>query len=51
MLTDKVREPTHSSDWREQSIRPRVSGLFDIVLQTNNILDDVLWTLMMNEAE
>ena len=54
ILADKVREQTHSNDWREQSIGPRGSGIFYIVLQTKNILtkhDDVLWTLMMNEAE
>ena len=38
MLADKVRELTHSSDWREQSIGPRWSGICDIVLQTKNIL-------------
>ena len=54
MLADKVREPTYSSDWREQSIGPRGSGSFYTILQKNDILakpDDVLWTLMMNEAE
>ena len=54
MLVDKVRELTHSSDWREQSIGPRGSGIFDILLQTKNILakhDDVLWTLLTNDAE
>ena len=47
----KVRELTHSRDWREQPIGPRCSGIFYIVPQTKNILtkhDDVLWTLMMN---
>ena len=54
MLPDKAREPTHSSDWREQCLGRRGSGMFDIVLETNNILtkhDDVLWTLTMIEAE
>ena len=54
MLADKVRELTHSSDWREQSIGPRGSGIFYTVLQTKNILtkhDDVLWTLMMTDKE
>ena len=54
MLADKVRELTHPSDWREQSIGPRGSGSFDIVLQTKSILtkhDDGLWTLMTNDAE
>ena len=54
ILADKVRELTHSSEWLEQSIGRRGSGIFDIVLQTKNILtkhDDILWNLMMNEAE
>ena len=38
MLADIVREISHSSDWREQSIGPRRSRMFDIVLQTKNIL-------------
>ena len=53
MLADKVRELTHASDWREQSIGPQGSWIFYIVLQINILTkhDDVLWTLMMNEAE
>ena len=54
ILEAKVRELTHSSEWLEQSIGRRGSAIFDIVLQTKNILtkhDDILWNLMMNEAE
>ena len=54
MLADKVRELTHSSDWREQSIGPRRSGIVYTVLHIQNTLtkhDDVLWTLLMTEEE
>ena len=54
ILEDKVREQPHSSDWYEQIIGTRGSGIFDIVLQTKNIHsehDDLLWNLVMNEAE
>lgn len=54
ILADKVRELTHSSEWYEQPIGRRGSGIFDVVLQTKNILtkhDDILWNLMMNDAE
>ena len=54
MLADKVREQTHHSDWCEQSIGLRGSGIVHAVLHTKNILtkhDDVLWTLLMTEEE
>ena len=44
MLADKVRELTHSCDWREESIGPRGLGICYFVLQTKTILtkhDDV----------
>ena len=41
MLADKIRELTPSSDWREQSIGPRGSGIFYIVLQEKNILTNL----------
>ena len=54
MLADKVRELTHPSNCREQSISPRGPGIVYAVLHTKNILtkhDDVLWTLLMTEGE
>ena len=42
-----------AADWCEQVIGTRGSGIFDIVLQTNNIHskhDDLIWDLVMNEA-
>ena len=54
MLADNVRELTHPSDWREQSIGPRGSGIVYAVLHTKNILtehDNGLWTLLMTEEE
>ena len=54
MLADEARELSHSSDWREQSIGPRGSMNFYIILQINNIPTnhgDILATFIMNEAE
>ena len=54
ILAGKVRELTHSSERYGQPIVPRGSGIFDVVLQTKNILtkhDDILLTVRMNEAE
>ena len=53
MLADTVRELTYPSDWREQSIGPRGSGIVYTVLHTKNILTkhDVLWTLLITEEE
>ena len=45
---------TKSSDWCEQLIGTRRSGIFDVVLQTNNIPskhDHLLCSYMMNETE
>ena len=45
ILADKVREQTNSSDWYEQKVGTRGSGIFDIVLQAKNIRsqdDDML---------
>ena len=49
VLADKVRELTNSDDWSEQDIGTRGKGIFDIVLQTKNILsehDDCLWDII-----
>ena len=49
ILADKVRELTNSDDWSEKDIGTRGKGVFDIVLQTKNILsknDDCLWDTM-----
>ena len=49
ILADKVRELTNSDDWSEQDIGTRGKGIFDIVLQTKNILsehEDCLWDIM-----
>ena len=54
ILEDKVREQTNSSDWYDQTIGTRGSGIFNIVLHTENIHsqhDDLVWSLVMNEAE
>ena len=54
LLANKGRELTNSSDWYEQPIRTRGSGIFAIVLQTTNIRskhNESLWNIMMNEAE
>ena len=49
VLAVKVREVTNSDDWLERDIGTRGKGVFDIVLQTKNILgehDDCLWDIM-----
>ena len=49
ILADKVRELTNSDDWSEQDIGTRGMGIFDTVLQRENILrehDDCLWDMM-----
>ena len=54
ILADKVRDQTNSSDWHEQSIGTRGSGIFDIVLPTKNIrcqYNDMTWNLTRNGAE
>ena len=53
-MADEVRKLTPSSEWYEQPIGQRGSGVFDAVLQTNNMStkhDDNLWNLMMNYTE
>ena len=54
VVADKVKELTNSNEWSEQDIGSRGVGIFDLVLQTKNILtrhDDILWNLMMSSAE
>ena len=54
MLTDEVRELAHSSEWHEQSIDSRGSGIFYVDLRTKNINtkhDGILWNITMNEAQ
>ena len=55
VLADKVRELTNSTEWSEQDIGSRGSGIFDIILQTTNILsnhDDIFWNLITtNKAQ
>ena len=54
IVSDNVKELTNSNEWSEQDIGSWGVGIFDLVLQTKNILtkyDDILWNLMMNGAE
>ena len=54
VLADKVRALTNSNVGSEHDTGSRGSGIFDLVLQTQNILskhDDILLNVMMNSAE
>ena len=49
-LAEEVRELTSSHDWVEQSIGPRGVRIFDVILRTNNVVNqhDRFWNITVH---